>query len=86
MNWLTNFVRPKIRALVGNDVPDNLWNKCPSCEQMIFHSDLSGNLQVCPHCNYHFRLSVNERIVSLFDNGEVTLTLPQRALAHPSSL
>ncbi len=71
MNWLTNFVRPKIRALVGNDVPDNLWKKCPGCEQMIFHSDLSGNLQVCPHCGYHFRLSVDERISSLFDNGDV---------------
>ncbi len=72
MNWLTNFVRPKIRALVGNDVPDNLWRKCPGCEQMIFHTDLSGNLQVCPHCNYHFRLSASDRINSLFDNGEVT--------------
>lgn len=70
MNWLTNFVRPKIRALVGNDVPDNLWKKCPGCDQMIFHSDLSRNLQLCPHCNYHFRLSVDERIVSLFDEGD----------------
>ena len=72
MNWLTNFVRPKIRALVGNDVPDNLWKKCPDCEQMIFHSDLSSNYQVCSHCNYHFRLSVDERISSLFDDGSVT--------------
>ncbi len=73
MNWLTNFVRPKIRALVGNDVPENLWTKCPKCEQMIFHSDLSNNLQVCPQCNYHFRFSVNERIKNLFDNnGDVT--------------
>ncbi|MBE6447584.1 MAG: acetyl-CoA carboxylase carboxyltransferase subunit beta [Alphaproteobacteria bacterium] len=72
MNWLTNFVRPKIRALVGNDVPENLWTKCPKCEQMIFHSDLSSNLQVCPHCDYHFRLSVDDRIKNLFDNGEVT--------------
>lgn len=69
MSWLTNFVRPKIRALVGNDVPDNLWKKCPSCEQMIFHSDLSSNLQVCPHCNYHFRLSVSDRITSLYDHN-----------------
>lgn len=71
MNWLTNFVRPKIRALVGNDVPDNLWKKCSRCEQMIFHTDLSVNLQVCPHCGYHFRLNVKDRISSLFDNGEV---------------
>lgn len=83
MNWLTNFVRPKIRALVGNDVPDNLWMKCPGCEQMIFHSDLSGNLQVCPHCGYHFRLSVDERISSLFDNGDVTKIKYKSALSDP---
>jgi acetyl-CoA carboxylase carboxyl transferase subunit beta len=42
MNWLTNFVRPRIRALVRKeDVPDNLWHKCTACEQMIFHRELS---------------------------------------------
>ena len=44
MNWLTNFVRPKIKALVGGEkkpaAPDNLWIKCPNCEQMLFHRDL----------------------------------------------
>ena len=83
MNWLTNFVRPKIRALVGNDVPDNLWTKCPKCEQMIFHSDLSGNLQVCPHCDYHFRLSVADRIKNLFDNGDVTRIQYESQLNDP---
>ena len=47
MSWLTNFVRPKIRALVRKpDTPDNLWFKCPGCGQMIFHRDLEANLQV----------------------------------------
>ncbi len=82
MSWLTNFVRPKIRALVGNDVPDNLWKKCPNCEQMIFHSDLSSNLQVCPHCNYHFRLSVEDRIKSLYD-GNVTRIKYESQLNDP---
>lgn len=72
MNWLTNFVRPKIRALVGNDVPDNLWEKCPKCEQMIFRKELEENLQVCPHCDNHMRLNVNSRIKSLFDDGDFT--------------
>lgn len=83
MNWLTNFVRPKIRALVGNDVPDNLWKKCPNCEQMIFHSDLSSNFQVCSHCNYHFRLSVSERISNLFDDSDVTHIKYKSALHDP---
>ena len=47
MNWISNFVRPKIRSLVGvkSDVPENLWVQCPSCEQMLFHRDLEENLQ-----------------------------------------
>lgn len=70
MNWITNFVRPKIRALVGNDVPDNLWEKCTKCEQMIFYKELKENLRVCRHCGYHFKLPTQERIKNLFDNGE----------------
>ena len=54
MSWLNNFVRPKIQALVNRrNVPDNLWDKCPSCEQMIFHRDLEAQLFVCPHCEHH---------------------------------
>ncbi|GHU11284.1 acetyl-coenzyme A carboxylase carboxyl transferase subunit beta [Alphaproteobacteria bacterium] len=70
MNWLTNFVRPKIRALVGNEVPDNLWEKCPKCEQMVFRKELCSNLRVCPHCDYHMKIGVDERIACLFDDGE----------------
>jgi len=77
MNWLTNFVRPKIRALVGKDVPDNLWEKCPKCEQMIFNKELDANLRVCPHCGYHLKLNVNDRIKLLFDNGEFTRIEPE---------
>ncbi len=71
MNWLTNYVRPKIRALVEkNDVPDNLWHQCPSCEQMIFHRELEAFLRVCSHCGHHMRLSTEERLALLFDDGE----------------
>ncbi|GHU17476.1 acetyl-coenzyme A carboxylase carboxyl transferase subunit beta [Alphaproteobacteria bacterium] len=72
MNWLTNFVRPKIRALVGNDVPDNLWEKCQKCEQMLFSKELGSVFRVCPHCGHHMKMSVKERIASLFDDGEFT--------------
>lgn len=69
MNWLTNFVRPKLRALVNKrDTPENLWEKCPSCGQMVFHRDLEANHRVCPQCDYHFRLSPNERLGQLFDD------------------
>ena len=73
MNWLTNFVRPKLRALVNkNDVPENLWHKCPGCDQMIFHRDLDKNLHVCKHCNYHLRISADTRLSIIFDEGVYT--------------
>ncbi len=83
MNWLTNFVRPKIRALVGNDVPENLWEKCPKCEQMIFRKELNSNLQVCPHCDNHLKISVAERIKNLFDDGEFTRIRYNTPIADP---
>lgn len=70
MNWLTNYVRPKIRALVSRkEVPDNLWTKCPACEAMIFQNDLHETLNVCPQCNFHMRLPPMRRLETLFDNG-----------------
>jgi acetyl-CoA carboxylase carboxyl transferase subunit beta len=71
MSWLTNFVRPKIRALVRKaDVPENLWDKCSACGQMIFHRDLEANLRVCPHCGHHMRITVLRRLELLFDGSQ----------------
>ncbi len=85
MNWLKNIVRPKLKQLVGaqKEIPDNLWNKCPSCEEMIFHRDLEKNLRVCSHCGYHLRIGSAERLRMLFDNGEFqSIDLPE-ASADP---
>ncbi len=73
MNWISNFVRPKIRALVNREVPENLWRKCPSCAQMVFHRELEANQLVCPHCAYHMRLGAEERLKLLFDDEEYKL-------------
>lgn len=72
MSWLTNYVRPKIRSLVGakSDVPENLWLQCPSCEQMLFHRDLADNNNVCSHCGNHMRLGARERLALLFDGAK----------------
>ncbi|WP_374367545.1 acetyl-CoA carboxylase, carboxyltransferase subunit beta [Dongia sp.] len=71
MSWLTNFVRPKIRKLVQKtDVPENLWDKCSSCGQMIFHRELNANQRVCPHCGHHMRIDVKTRLELLFDDGK----------------
>lgn len=70
MNWLTNFVLPKIRAAVARkEVPDNLWRKCPRCEQMLFHRELAANLEVCRNCGHHFRIAGTARFPQLFDDG-----------------
>lgn len=81
MNWLTNYVRPKIQALVRpKDVPDNLWHKCPACGHMIFHRDLDKSLNVCQHCGHHMRLAVKKRLEMLFDDGKYSrIELPKVA-------
>lgn len=82
MNWLTDFIPPRIRSIVGEqkEVPDNLWQKCPSCEGMLFHRDLEENLNVCYHCNHHLRIPVKQRLDLLFDEGVYeTLELPKVA-------
>ena len=71
MNWLTNFVKPKLSALVKRkDVPENLWQNCPSCGNMIHHKDLKENLRVCNTCNHHFRMSADDRIKLLFSKDK----------------
>lgn len=84
MSWITNFVRPKLQSLVGRkEVPDNLWHKCPNCGQMIFHRDLTKNLQVCQHCDHHMRLGANDRMKMLFDDGKFTRISLPKAIADP---
>ena len=82
MNWLTNFVRPKLRALVRKpDIPENLWEKCNECEQMIFRRDLEANQFVCQHCGFHMRLAPKGRLGALFDEGEYQrIELPKAAV------
>lgn len=85
MNWLTDFVRPRIRALVERNVPDNLWIKCPKCEQMIFHNELSASLYVCPKCGAHMKMSVTDRIAYLFDANTFEEIKYEGSLSDPLS-
>ena len=82
MSWLTNYVRPKIRALVNKeDVPENLWHQCKSCEQMIFHRELEANLRVCTSCGHHMRLPCVRRMEAIFDDGQYeAVDLPEGEL------
>ena len=85
MNWLKNFVRPKLKKLVGGgkDIPENLWHKCPECTQMIFHRDLDKNLHVCQHCGHHLRISAKQRMDMLFDGGQYRIAEVARTIDDP---
>ncbi len=73
MNWISNYVRPKIDQLFSRrDVPDNLWTKCPECGTMLFHRELSGALNVCSNCDHHMSISPRDRFNALFDGGVFT--------------
>ncbi|MCX8505823.1 MAG: acetyl-CoA carboxylase, carboxyltransferase subunit beta [Alphaproteobacteria bacterium] len=82
MSWLTNFVRPKVHALVSRsaEVPENLWHKCPECGAMIFHRELEANLRVCPQCNFHLRMPALQRMELIFDEGFRRLPIPRPVL------
>ena len=70
MNWISNYVRPKINSLFSRrEVPENLWTKCPECGTMLFHRELAGNLNVCTSCDHHMAISPRDRFNGLFDTG-----------------
>ena len=79
MSWLTEYVRPRIRSLMGQrEVPENLWSQCPACQQMIFTKELEKNLRVCTHCGHHMRVGALERLQWTFDDGHFTrIELPK---------
>jgi acetyl-CoA carboxylase carboxyl transferase subunit beta len=80
MNWISNYVRPRINSLFSRrEVPENLWIKCPECGQMLFHRELEDNLNVCTNCDHHMAITPRDRFLTLFDGGifsEVAVPAP----------
>jgi acetyl-CoA carboxylase carboxyl transferase subunit beta len=84
MNWITNYVRPKINSLFSRrEVPENLWTKCPECGTMLFHRELAGNLNVCTSCDHHMAITPRDRFRALFDGGIFTEVKVPEPLADP---
>ena len=74
MNWITNIKRPTLKKLIPQkDIPDNFWDRCPECSNMLFHSEMKSSNFVCSHCGHHFRLPAKDRFNMLFDDGKYTL-------------
>jgi acetyl-CoA carboxylase carboxyl transferase subunit beta len=84
MNWISNYVRPKINSLFSRrEVPENLWTKCEECGTMLFHRELSDNLNVCTNCNHHMQITPRARFAALFDAGVFTEVKVPEPLADP---
>ncbi len=85
MNWIKNFVRPKINSILGvkRDVPENMWIKDPESGQMVFYRDLEANQFVFPASGHHHRLSANLRLKSMFDHGEYETVVFPAVAADP---
>ncbi|ODT77318.1 MAG: acetyl-CoA carboxylase subunit beta [Pelagibacterium sp. SCN 64-44] len=75
MNWIDNFVRPKIRSILGQkrDIGENLWVKDPESGEMVFYRDLEANQWVVPNSGYHMKIKPVDRLKTFLDDGEFTL-------------
>ena len=75
MNWISKFIKPKIKSLFekkSSKTDDNLWTTC-GCKNLIYKEDLDANLKVCPKCGAHHKLTCLERFKTFFDNKEFEL-------------
>jgi acetyl-CoA carboxylase carboxyl transferase subunit beta len=70
MSWFRKLMPPKIKHEATQQkkaVPEGLWSKCPSCEAVLYFTDLENNLHVCPKCGFHNRLSARQRLDLFLD-------------------
>lgn len=70
MSWLQKLLPPKINRAQGTNkktVPEGLWSKCPSCDAVLYRSDLESNAEVCPKCGHHHRISARRRLDLILD-------------------
>ena len=70
MSWLDKLLPPKIQHTDPSErrsVPEGLWIKCPSCETVLYRSDLESNLYVCPKCAHHHRVGARARLDGFLD-------------------
>lgn len=84
MNWITNYVRPRINSIFSRrEVPENLWQKCSECGTMLFHRELSDNQNVCTNCDHHMHITPRDRFNALFDGGVFTEVAVPEPIADP---
>lgn len=69
MAWFRRERAPLQRSDRESRVPEGLWVKCPGCKEMLYRKEVVRNLQVCPKCSHHFRVTARERLNLLLDPG-----------------
>lgn len=82
MSWLDKLLPPKIQQGDPADrrtVPEGLWIKCPSCETVLYKTDLEQNINVCPKCSHHHRIGARARLDAFLD-GEGRYEIGQEVL------
>lgn len=77
MNWLSDFVRPKIQKTTPKEIAEDLWLKCPSCGALLFSKELKKTWYVCPKCDHHLRLFIDKRLRLIFDGSYKEIPLPE---------
>ncbi|MCI9685822.1 acetyl-CoA carboxylase, carboxyltransferase subunit beta [Vibrio parahaemolyticus] len=71
MSWLEKILDKKnIINTRKASIPEGVWTKCPSCDQVLYRIALKENLEVCPKCQHHLRMSARHRLDSFLDTGE----------------
>jgi acetyl-CoA carboxylase carboxyl transferase subunit beta len=71
MSWFKKLLPSRIRTETTNKkgVPEGLWSKCDKCGAVLYRSELDRNLEVCPKCNHHMRISARKRLEYFLDAG-----------------
>jgi len=69
MNWFKR-KNKNVSTIEKKSIPDGLWEKCPSCDEILFKNEMKKNLMVCHHCQYHFRLYPEDYLKIIFDNTD----------------
>lgn len=75
MSWFEKLLPSRIRTSAKKKgVPEGVWSKCPQCDAVLYRPELERNLEVCPKCDHHFRVSARERISQFLDEeGQVEI-------------
>ncbi|RXJ72975.1 acetyl-CoA carboxylase carboxyl transferase subunit beta [Veronia nyctiphanis] len=72
MSWLEKILtKSKIGSTRKASIPEGVWTKCASCEQVLYHADLERNLNVCPKCDHHMPFYARQRLEAFLDEGNV---------------